>query len=500
MMGPRRVVTRSMLSHRMARNASGYSAATDCRMTTSSTPIPSSARARRSAYHARIREVYSSLVLPGSRVLDIGCGDGSLLASLAPSRGLGIDIDAAAIADAAAANPGLEFRRLDAHEPLPEGPWDFVILSHVLGEFHDIQAVLRRVRAACGPSTRIIVNTCSRLWTIPLRIAESTGIGKPKFERAWLSPMDLRNLLQIEGFQVVCTRAEILCPLPIPLVAPLLNRYAAKLPLFELLDLGHFCIARAAPTESAAEAAARPPASLPSATVVIPLRNEMGHVRSIFERLPAIGSSTEYIFVEGNSTDDTWGELNRVASEYAHLRPVLLKQAGKGKGDAVRLGFSRATKDVLMILDADLTVPPESLPRFMDVIASGQGEFVNGARLVYPMQTEAMRFLNLVFNKAFAVLFSWVLEQPVKDTLCGTKVLSRTSYEVLAANRSFFGDFDPFGDFDLLFGASRMHLRITDLPVRYGARSYGETNIQRWRHGVLLLRMLVVAARKLKFR
>ena len=158
-----------------------------------------------------------------------------------------------------------------------------------------------------------------------------------------------------------------------------------------------------------------------------------------------------------------------------------------------------ASGDILMILDADLTVRPEDLPKFYRAIVSGQGEFINGSRLVYPMKEQSMRFANIIGNKFFAFAFSYVLGQRFKDTLCGTKVIRKKDYEVLVERRSFFGDFDPFGDFDLLFGAARLCLKIIELPVAYGERTYGTTNISRWRHGTLLLGMLLFAARRLKF-
>lgn len=455
---------------------------------------------RRTLYHDRICDVYRQLVLPGSRILDVGCGNGDLLSSLEPSRGVGVDIDPEIVAAAAETHRDQEFRVADAHDPLPEGPWDVVILSHAVGDFHDIQQVLRRVREVCSPETRVIVNTCSRLWTIPLRIAEGLRLGRPDLGRAWISPHDLRNLLEIEGFEPFRRRNEVLCPVRIPIAAPLLNRFLAKIWPLSLLDLSHFEIARPAPARSAADAASAAGESLPSVSVVVPVRNERGHLQGIFERLPEIGREREFIFIEGNSTDGTWEELQQVAAASGRRDVVLMQQPGKGKGDAVRHAFANARHEILMILDGDLSVPPESLGRFLEVIASGRGEFVNGVRLVYPMEREAMRFANMIFNNLFAVLFTWVLEQPVKDTLCGTKVMRRADYERLAANRSFFGDFDPFGDFDLLFGAARMNLRIVDLPVRYAARTYGETNIQRWRHGLLLWRMLWIACRRLKFR
>jgi glycosyltransferase involved in cell wall biosynthesis len=232
---------------------------------------------------------------------------------------------------------------------------------------------------------------------------------------------------------------------------------------------------------------------------VVPARNEAGHIEEILERVPPMGSRTEIIFVEGNSTDDTLDVIRRAVDSIDDPNIRYYQQPGKGKGDAVRFGYEHATGDVLMILDADMTVAPEDLPRFFDALASGSGEFINGVRLVYPMEDEAMQFLNYLGNKFFGLTFSWLLRQPVKDTLCGTKVLTRASYDEIAANRSYFGDFDPFGDFDLLFGAAKANLKIVDIPIRYRQRRYGSTNIDRWRHGVLLLRMAWFAARKLRF-
>jgi glycosyltransferase involved in cell wall biosynthesis len=242
-----------------------------------------------------------------------------------------------------------------------------------------------------------------------------------------------------------------------------------------------------------------PPVKAMTVSVVIPARNEAGNIEAAVRRTPEMGTGTEIIFVEGNSTDHTWAEIQRVAQVYPERKIRCLQQSVVGKGDAVRAGFTVATGDILMILDADLTVQPEELPKFYQAIASGRAEFGNGVRLVYPMQQQAMRFLNLCANKAFGLIFSWLLGQSIKDTLCGTKVMLRRDYERLAAGRDYFGDFDPFGDFDLLFGAGKLGLSITDIPIRYCDRTYGTTNIKRWQHGWLLLRMVIFAARKLKF-
>jgi glycosyltransferase involved in cell wall biosynthesis len=234
-------------------------------------------------------------------------------------------------------------------------------------------------------------------------------------------------------------------------------------------------------------------------TVVVAARNEEGNIRELFDRVPSMGAGTELIFVEGGSKDDTWGAIEREISRRPDVEAKLFKQPGKGKGDAVRAGFREATGEVLMILDADMTVAPEELPRFYQAWRSGKAEFVNGVRLVYPMDDHAMRFFNQLGNKFFSLAFTWLLGQSIKDTLCGTKVLSRRHYEVIAANRGYFGEIDPFGDFDLIFGAAKYNLKIVDLPIRYHERVYGQTNIDRWSHGMLLFRMVLKATRKIKF-
>jgi glycosyltransferase involved in cell wall biosynthesis len=280
---------------------------------------------------------------------------------------------------------------------------------------------------------------------------------------------------------------EILLPLPL---CGLINRFLVHFWPFYHLAISNFVIARPAPNDPVKEA---------SVSVIIPARNEAGNIKAAFERTPQMGPMTELIFVEGHSKDDTFETIEREIAAHPSTPSLLLRQTGIGKADAVRLGFAHAKGDVLMILDADLTVPPEDLPRFYDAIISGKGEFINGVRLVYPMETEAMRTLNLLGNKFFSLAFSWLLGQPIKDTLCGTKVLWKKDYEKITLNRSYFGDFDPFGDYDLIFGAAKLNLRILDLPIRYRERSYGSTNISRWKHGLLLLRMVAFAARRIKF-
>ena len=445
------------------------------------------------AYHRRLEELYRFFVPPGSRVLDIGCARGDLLAALEPSAGVGVDFSAEMVERARRRHPHLRFLHADAHELEVEGEFDFIILSDVVNDLWDVQEVLRRVGQLSGPRTRVVLNFYSRLWELPLALAQRAGAATPQLPQNWLTVEDVSGLLSLADFEVIRRRDEILLPLPLPPLSTLCNRYLVKLWPFNVFALTHVLVAR--PAAGRVEQPPAAPASPhpPRVSVVVPARNEAGNIADIFRRTPQMGSETELVFVEGGSTDDTYEAIEREMAAHPERPALLMRQTGRGKGDAVRLGFAHATGDVLMILDSDLTVPPEDLPRFLEVLTSGKADFANGSRLVYPMEREAMRFLNLVGNKFFSLAFSWLLGQPVKDTLCGTKVLRRDDYERIAAGRAYFGDFD------LHFGASKQNLKLLDVPVRYRDRTYGATNISRWSHGWLLLRMVAFAARRIKF-
>jgi len=446
------------------------------------------------AYHRRLQRVYQFLVPRGLRILELGCGEGDLLASLQPAVGVGVDFSPAMIEQAQRRHPGLRFVTADAHDlSALSGPFDIIVLSDLLHDAWDVQGLLTELQRLSHPGTRVVMNFYSRLWELPLAVTARLGLSRPVLKQNWLTVSDVSNLLTLSGFQVVRSWQEVLLPLAVPGLAALANRVLVRLWGFRHLALANFVLARPAQ-------AVDPDMPQPRVTVVIPARNEAGNIPALFARTPEMGGGTELIFVEGHSSDGTFGAIERGLTDHPDRQARLFRQSGRGKGDAVRLGFSQATGDILMILDADMTVPPEDLPRFYDALHSGKGEFVNGVRLTYPMQEGAMRFANLIGNKFFSLAFSWLLGQPIKDTLCGTKVLWRSDYELISENRPYFGDFDPFGDFDLLFGAAKLNLKIADLPIRYRERTYGSTNIQRWSHGWLLLKMVVFAARRLKFR
>jgi ubiquinone/menaquinone biosynthesis C-methylase UbiE len=444
------------------------------------------------SYHRRLTEVYHFLVSPGQRVLEVGCSRGDLLAALKPSVGVGVDFSSEMISRARQRHPELQFILADAHEMELDGPFDVIVCSDLIHDLWDVQGLLKQVSKLCDPSTRIILNYYSRLWELPLALASSLDLAKPVLNQNWLTVEDVTNLLRLENMEVIRHWQEVLFPLPIPLIAPFFNRFLVKIFPFNLFALTNFILAR--PVGPGVENESNPIVS-----VVIPARNEAGNIEDIFNRTPEMGAETELVFVEGHSKDDTYTAIEKAIQDHPQRPCKLVKQVGKGKGDAVRKGFTIAGGDVFMILDADLTVPPEDLPRFYDALVSDKAEFINGVRLVYPMEKKAMQLLNFIGNKFFSLVFSWLLGQPIKDTLCGTKAIWKKDYERIAANRNYFGEFDPFGDYDLIFGATKLGLKIIDLPIRYRERTYGTTNIQRWKHGWLLLKMVAFAAVKIKF-
>ncbi len=445
------------------------------------------------SYRAMLAHYYNLMVPAGASVLEIGCGSGDLLGRLRAGTKTGIDLSHHQIAAARLCVPDAQlFVQAGELVDLDES-FDVIVVSDTLNLAADVQLLLARLQTVAHPETRLIINFQNSLWRPLLTLAGWLGLKAPQPENSWLASSDVRNLLDLAGWDLVCRQGRILVPIQIPLLTALFNRCLA--PLAQWFCLTVFIVARPG---RAAIAAAQVDAPR-TVSVVIPARNESGNIEAAVRRTAELGAGTELIFVEGHSRDDTWAQIQRVAEENPDRHIKIMQQTGRGKGDAVRQGFAAATGDILMILDADLTMPPEELPKFYEVIASGRAEFANGVRLVYPMEGQAMAFLNLCANKAFGLIFTWLLGQPVKDTLCGTKALTRAHYERIAANRHYFGDFDPFGDFDLLFGAAKLNHKIADVPIRYRDRSYGSTNIHRWSHGWLLFRMVGTAGRKLKF-
>ena len=449
---------------------------------------------RNQAYYDDDRNFMHFLVPKGSRVLDLGCGTGELLAALEPSHGVGIDLSPNMIALARANHPNLTFHVGDIENPATlaavQGPFDYIILSDTIGMLDDIESALGLLHRLCGPSTRVIIAYYSRLWEPILTLVEWLGLRMPQPPLNYLVNNDFLNIIDLADFEPIKAEYRQLVPRKLFGLGTLINKFIAPMPGIRRLCLRNYFVVRSLKAK---------PRTDMSVSVIIPCRNERGNIETAITRMPAFGRAQEVVYIEGNSSDGTYEECLRVKEAYSGKHDIkVLRQDGKGKGDAVRKACAAATGDILMILDADLTMPPEALPKFYNAITSGKAEMINGSRLVYPMEDEAMRPLNFIANRFFARVFSYLVNQRFTDTLCGTKALTKANYDAIARDRAYFGDFDPFGDFDLIFGAAKQNLKIIEVPIHYAARTYGETNISRFRDGLTLLRMVAFAFMKLK--
>lgn len=448
-------------------------------------------RKKGSYYHEELERYLRFLIPENSSVIEIGCGLGETLGALRPSRGLGIDISPHMVEIAKNNHPELQFEVGDMEALHIEEKFDYVMIDGTIGNVDDIQLAIAELHKVCKPETRVIIVYYNYLWEPVMKFAEAVGLRMKHLLQHWLPLEDIANLLYLNDFDVIKKGYRCLMPVYIPVFSTICNKLLTHLPFFWKLAVAEIIVAKPFEKRKIPEEV--------TCSVIVPCRNEWGNIEQAVAKTPEMGRHMEIIYVEGHSSDGTLKECERIKAKYPDKDISVLVQDGQGKGDAVRKGFNHAKNDILMILDADLTVPPEDLPKFFEAIASGKGEFINGSRLVYQMEKEAMRFLNLLGNKFFSRAFTYLLEQRIRDTLCGTKVLWKQDYEKIVAGRKYFGDFDPFGDFDLLFGAAKLNLKIIEIPIRYRERTYGRTQISRFRHGVLLLKMTLFALRKIKF-
>ncbi|MEB3189645.1 MAG: glycosyltransferase [Snowella sp.] len=449
------------------------------------------------SYYRNTEDLFCFFVQPNTNVLEVGSGLGDLLNAVCPRYGLGIDVNTQAVELARQKFPNLCFEVEDAKFFHSSHFFDYILLANTISYIDDIQAVFLKLHKVCQPSTKIILTFHNPAWEPILKIATLLKQRMPIKSLNWLSYEDIENLLILEDFEIVCHNKQMLFPRQVPLLFWLLNKVLAPLPLINNLCLTEQIIARVKPNIVEGQQKIQ---NL-TCSVIVPARNEAGNIENCVTQMPKLGKHTEIVFIEGHSSDNTWSEIERVQAQYGGQWDIkIAQQAGKGKGDAVRQGFAIATGDVLIILDSDLTVRPKDLIYFFEAVASGRCEFANGCRLIYPVSPQAMPWLNQMANRFFAWLLSYLLNTKIKDSLCGTKALLRENYLRIAANRSYFGEFDPFGDFDLLFGAAKLGLQIKDIPVKYVPRTYGSSNIQHFKEGIVLLKMCLYAAKKIKFR
>jgi len=433
------------------------------------------------------------LISERKRVLVLGSSTGQLLFELKPSYGVGVDISAKMVDIARTKYPKLNWIHGDIENPEVllglEGTFDYIVLSNTVSYIKDCQHLFEQLHHVCDQNTRIIISYYSWLWDPVLSIGEKLRLKMPQIPLNWLSTKSIRAILHLADYDTVKSELRQLIPFRLLGLGPLINRYIAPLPFIRRLCLMNYVVARSSLYQGL---------SNPSVSVVVPCKNEAGNIEQAVKRIPAIFTELEILFIEGGSSDNTVQEIHRVISAYPEKNIKFVPQRGKGKWDAVKEGFAHAKMEILMILDADLTMPPEELSKFYNAIKLGKGEFIHGTRMVYPQEKAAMQTLNRYANSFFSILFSWLLNEQFTDTLCGTKVLTKVHWLKLDSECKYLEKFDPFGDFYLIFGAFKQNLKIIEIPIRYRAREYGSTQISRFRHGLYLMRMVGFAYRKLK--
>jgi len=441
-------------------------------------------------FYNAVCRVLRHIIEPGRRVLNVRCQTGLFLDAVKPSRGVGVEVSPEMVEIARRDHPGFHFFAADPEDLQLDETFDYVLFDYI-SETVDVLGALRRLKLACNPNTRIVIYTYNSLWKPIIEAAEWTGLKMPAPEQNWLTEGDLRNLLVLADFEWLRTFRVVLFPKWIPLVSEFLNRLVARIPGLDRLCLVRILVARPAREP-------RQPDSV-SVSVIVPCKNEQGNIEAAVRRIPDMGRHTEIVFCDDRSTDGTAAEVRRMQREHPDRDIRLVDGPGVCKAENVWTGFRAARGDVLMILDADLTVIPEELPPFFDALVEGRGEFINGSRLIYPMPRAAMKPTNMVGNKFFSIAFTYLLDQTIKDTLCGTKVLWRSDWARIEPMLGSWGVTDRWGDYELLFGAAKLQLRIIDLPVHYQERIYGTTKMVKVFHnGLIMLRMCAAGLLKLK--
>lgn len=440
-------------------------------------------------YYKNLVKSLKFIVEENSKVLHIRCSTGYLLNALNPKLGVGVDESELQILEATKNYSHLTFLKLNTEDLQINEKFDYILITS-LEDIIDIKPVLDNLIKCCHTHTRIIILNYSYLWNSLVKIAETLKLKIPQNLHNWFSKEDINNILILSGFEKLVNRNIILFPFWIPGVSYVLNRFIARLPIFRNFTLLRITIARLVTNNL----------SHPSVSIVIPCKNEEGNVEDAVKRIPQMGSHTEIIFCDDKSTDGTAEKVKKLIDEYPEKNIKLLSGPGICKSENVWTGFDAAKGDILMILDADLTVIPEELPYFYEAISKNYGEFINGSRLVYSMHDEAMRFFNVFGNKFFSIFFSYILDTNIKDTLCGTKVLWNKDYQRIKRIRGSWGVQDKWGDYELIFGAAKFNLKLIDLPVHYYERVYGETKMKgRLKNGWIMLKMSWFALLKFKF-
>jgi len=433
-------------------------------------------------YHKRIRKVFSFIIPPNKKILFFGSYDGKILASLRPKMGIGIEVERKIFKIAKKRHLKLKFLNISYDSYIPKEKFDYIILNSTLGQTTDMLRVLKNIFRACCPSTKILIYQHNYLWEGILNFAEKLSLKRKEGVQNWLSINDVKTYLEGANFQVTRIFRRTIFPLNFFGLGKVLNFIGALIPFFDFFKLDQFIIARPEPHLF--------PKSLPkSLTICITVRNEKGNIEKIIKSIPKICNQQEILFVEGHSTDGTKEEILKIKKKYSHKNVRVIGQPGIGQGDAIRVGFKAAKGEIIIIYEGDNTADPKDLQYFYKAMKSGKYEFIEGSRFVYPINNQTMPIINQLGNTFFAKWFSFFLGHRTTDVLCGIKSILKRDFNLIYKRWGFLGFEDPFGDFELIYGATRMGLKFGEIPTRYYSRTYGETKTRPFTHGLYLLKM-----------
>jgi ubiquinone/menaquinone biosynthesis C-methylase UbiE len=433
-------------------------------------------------YYSTIKSFIRRVVPERSRVLEIGCGTGEILASLNPSYGVGIDISAQMVKLATQKFPQHSFIHSPIEDLKLEEKFDYIVMVDVVDHVYDVMDVFKSVYRFCKPTTRVILTTINPWWDPILMLMEKIGAKMPEGPHNFIEKGNLTKILDLMDFSLSYSGYLLLFPKHIPVLSFLANAIGTRLWGLNKMSSVQYMIIEPRPQNTTDLHL--------GCSVIIPCYNEGGNIQEAIKRVPKMGRETEIVVVNDGSKDDTAQQVRALQNMYPNLKLVDYSP-NRGKGKAVQAGFEASTQEIVMILDADMTVPPEELPRFFSPLNKGLCQFVNGTRMVYPMQSESMRTANLFGNKIFGLIMSFLTQQSLTDTLCGTKALYRKDLK-----RIKWG-LDRWGDFDLLFGAAKMGSKIMEVPVHYMSRKAGQSKMKSFRHCLHLLRACLLGFREL---
>lgn len=382
----------------------------------------------------------------------------------------------------------LDFLNVDTNEDLNKilinnTKYDCIVLSDMFEVNDDILGLLKLLKKNLNNDGTILLTSITPIWDGVLSILEMLNLKNKSKKRSYIHLNKLSAVLDTINFQITGKRTRQYFPFKLFYFGNIINNFLEIILYFFNFGIrSYFTIKE---IEDTAEK------DVLSKTIIVPAKNEEGNLNELINRIPYLGNNVEVIISCGISNDNTLGMAKSLKSDNFIIK--VIEQTSKGKANAVWEACEQSSNDLIAILDADLSVDPEELSSFFELIETKKCDFVNGTRLIYSMEKGSMRFINNFGNRLFQYVVSKIIRLPLTDSLCGTKVFKKNLYEKIKKWQSVVKIKDPFGDFDLLFAAAYSSQKIVEYPIHYRARKYGTTQIRRFKDGFKLIKYLSVS-------